>query len=89
MLAKTTVAADQAGVRRIELGYSDEISVFLNGQLLFVADDSYSPDEPRLQGLIGLHQAALYLPLRQGSNELVLAVTDRFGGWGLMMRVGD
>ena len=87
MLARTTLKADQATTQRVEVGYSDEISVFLNGRLLFIADDSYHFNQPRLQGLIGLHQAALYLPLQQGDNELVLAVTDRFGGWGLMARV--
>jgi len=87
MLARTTLTADEAKTQRVELGYSDAISVFLNGRLLFIADDSYFYDQPRLQGLIGLHQAALYLPLQQGNNELVLAVADRFGGWGLMARV--
>ncbi len=63
---------------------SDEVTVFLNGAPLFAADDSYSFDRPRREGLIGLDQATVYLPLRAGKNELVLAVTDVFGGWGLM-----
>jgi hypothetical protein len=87
VLARTTLDADRAGVKRLELGYSDEVSVFLNGRLLFVADDSYSFDRPRREGLIGLDQAAIYLPLEPGTNELTLAVTDRFGGWGWMARL--
>ena len=87
VLARTTIEADRELLRRLELGWSDEVSVFLNGRLLFAADASYSFDRPRREGLIGFEQAALYLPLRRGANELVLAVTDRFGGWGWMARL--
>jgi len=62
--------------------------VFLNGAALFTADDSYSFERPRREGLIGLDQGTVYLPLRAGENELVLAVTDVFGGWGLMGLLG-
>ena len=89
VLARLGLEAAAAGVRRLDLGYSDEISVFLNGRLLFSADDSYSFDAPRRQGLITPEQASLYLPLDKGANELTLAVTDGFGGWGLMGRFED
>ena len=85
-LARLRLTAAEAGPRRFDLGFSDEVSVFLNGTLLFSADDSYSFDAPRRQGLITPDQASVYLPLKKGDNELVLAVTDRFGGWGLMAR---
>ena len=86
-LASVTIEAESAGWRRLDLGYSDAATVFLNGELLFAADDSYSYDLPRRQGLIGLFQAAVYLPLKKGENELEIVVADRFGGWGLMGRI--
>ncbi len=52
-------------------------------------DFGYSFNFPRRQGLITLDQNALYLPLHAGENELVLAVTEVFGGWGLMGRFED
>jgi hypothetical protein len=30
---------------------------------------------------------AVYLPLRAGDNELLLAVAEVFGGWGLTARL--
>jgi hypothetical protein len=36
-----------------------------------------------------LDNDALYLPLRAGENELVIAVTEAFGGWGLAGRFED
>jgi hypothetical protein len=87
VLAKKTLEAAREERIPLHLGYSDEVTVFLNGAPLFTADDSYSFDRPRREGLIGLDQATVYLPLRAGANELVLAVTDVFGGWGLMGRL--
>ena len=29
----------------------------------------------------------LYLPLEQGSNDLVIAVSETFGGWGIQGRL--
>jgi hypothetical protein len=87
VLAKMTVEAAIEERVPLHLGYSDEVTVFLNGAPLFTADDSYSFDRPRREGLIGLDQATVYLPLHAGANELILAVTDVFGGWGLMGRL--
>jgi hypothetical protein len=82
--AAVTVRAKQAGVRRFNFGYSDEVSVFLNGRLLFSGNASYSFNFPRREGLIELGQGSLYLPLAEGDNDLVLVVSDVFGGWGIM-----
>ncbi len=82
--AAVTVRAKQAGVRRFNFGYSDEVSVFLNGRLLFSGNATYSFDNPRREGLMELGQGSLYLPLTEGDNDLVLVVSDVFGGWGVM-----
>jgi hypothetical protein len=87
VLAKKMLTSTGAERVPLHLGYSDEVTLFLNGEPLFTADDSYSFDRPRREGVIGLDQATVYLPLRPGENELVLAVTDVFGGWGLMGRI--
>ena len=87
VLAKLTLTSTSVARVPFHLGYSDEVTVFLNGAPLFTADDSYSFDRPRREGLIGLDQATVYLPARAGENELVLAVTDVFGGWGVMGRI--
>jgi len=65
------------------------VSIFLNGRLLVSDDDSYSFNLPRRQGLLSDDQLSIYLPLEEGENELIVAVTDRFGGWGLAGRFDD
>ena len=71
----------------IRVGYSDNLLFALNGQPLFSGVQSYSFNFPRRQGLITLEQATVYLPLRKGRNEILIALTERFGGWGLMGRL--
>lgn len=82
--ARLTLVSDGARTVPMDLGYSDAVTVFLDGRPIFTADDGYSFDAPRRDGLIGLDQARLYLPLEAGETELVVLVTDTFGGWGLM-----
>lgn len=88
-LARVKVRAETAGLRRLELGFSDEVTVFLNGRPLYYGDDRYSFDNPRRQGVVYFGQATLFLPLEAGDNELAIVVGDRFGGWGLMARFAD
>ena len=88
-IAAFRVRAAAAGVRRLRLGFSDEVSVFLNGQILFSGDQRYVFNFPRQEGLIHLDQASVYLPLKKGDNEVRLVVSEVFGGWGLMAQFED
>ncbi len=82
--ARVVVHADKEGLKAFNFGFSDTVTVFLNGRPLWSGDAGYSFDAPRREGLIGLDQGTAYLPLKAGDNELVLAVSETFGGWGLM-----
>lgn len=82
VFARVVLEAPDEGVRRLNLAFSDEVTVFVNGQPLFSGDASYHFDNPRQDGVVSLSQATLYLPLKKGRNELLLVVADVFGGWG-------
>lgn len=87
--ARIVVRASSAGLRAFDLGFSDRATVFLNGRALFTGEGAYSFDRPRREGLIGYDQARLYLPLEVGDNELLVVLSDFFGGMGLMGRFPD
>ncbi len=89
ILARLVVDSASARVRQFDFGYSDEVTVFLNGQPLFSGDARYSHDNPRQEGLIGFWQGTLYLPLKKGRNELILSLAEVFGGWGVMGRLEE
>lgn len=85
--ARLTLTADRPRTVRLLLGFSDRVTVFLNGRPLWSGDQRYFFDNPRQEGVIGFHQGTVYLQLQQGPNEVMLAVSDQFGGWGLMGRL--
>ena len=86
VLVRATIEAPTARVRPLAFGFSDRASVFLNGRRLFRGDDSYRVRDYRFLGSIG-YWYTLDLPLVAGSNDLVLAVSEDFGGWGVMARL--
>jgi sugar lactone lactonase YvrE len=86
--ARTTINADIDTVRELRYGYSDYVSVFLNGRLLCQGFSGYQSRDPSFLGIIGLNDV-VFLPLKKGENELIFAVGESFGGWGFMAQFGD
>jgi hypothetical protein len=88
VLARTTIDMPSARSQLVELGFSDRAVVYLNGVPLYRGDDTYRSRDYRFLGSIGWFDA-LYLPLRAGTNELMVAVSEDFGGWGVQARLAD
>lgn len=86
-IARLVIRSAGERAQRLDLGYSDYVTVFVNGRPVFSGDAHYSFDQPRQEGLITRAQATLWLPLRDGENEILFAVVDGFGGWGLTGRL--
>ena len=87
VFARTTIHADRDGIRKMDFGYSDEIVVYLNSKPLYAGNNLIGFREPGALGLVDVNNDAVYLPLKKGDNELVLAVTEFFGGWGFICRL--
>ena len=85
--ARTVVEADRDRVQKLAIGYSDEVSVFLNGRILFRGRSAQNFRDPAFLGIVSADNDAVYLPLRKGRNEIVLAVTELGGGWGFVCRL--
>ena len=62
------------------------MTIFLNGRPLYTGRNGYQARYPSSLGLMTLDDA-VYLPLRAGDNELLLAVAEVFGGWGITARL--
>jgi hypothetical protein len=73
---KTRVTASAPMHRIMRLGWARQVSVFLNGTLIFSGDNPYYPSEHRLSpnGRLEPDNAAIGLDLREGINEIVLGV---------------
>ena len=83
VLAKTVIKADKDETRKVRFGYSDEVTIFLNGKPLFFGDSTYRFRDPSFLGIVGPFDA-VYLPLKKGDNELLFLVTENMGGWGFL-----
>ncbi|HLJ73797.1 MAG TPA: hypothetical protein VKU62_04385 [Thermoanaerobaculia bacterium] len=85
--ALATIESDREQVRKLEIGYSDDVSVFLNGQILYRGRSAQNFRDPAFLGIVNPENDAVYLPLKKGSNELELAVSELGGGWGFICRL--
>jgi hypothetical protein len=85
--ARTTIASARDQVQRLHLGYSDDVSVFLNGKILFRGRSAQNFRDPGFLGIVNPENDTVYLPLKQGNNELLLAVSELGGGWGFIGRL--
>jgi hypothetical protein len=88
VLAGAAIRSTREQTKRLELGFSDRAVVFLNGRALYRGDDTYRSRDYRFLGSIGWFDA-LYLPLLEGENELIVAVSEDLGGWGVQARFAD
>ncbi len=87
--ARTTIDSDREDMKKLYIGYSDDVSVFLNGTILFRGRSAQNFRDPGFLGIVNAENDAVYLPLKKGSNELVLAVSELGGGWGFICRVAE
>jgi hypothetical protein len=86
--ARVMLHADKAETKQLALGFSDKAAVYLNGRLIYKGDNTYLSRDYRYLGTIGFFDNVM-LPLEAGENELCVAVTEAFGGWGVMGKITD
>lgn len=90
VLAGLRLRSDRERTVALDLGFSDNATVFLNGRPVVTGRFAFSHNFPRRQGLLTPDQATVHLPLRAGANDLVVAVSETaFGGWGLLGRIAE
>ena len=88
VFARVTVVSDRAQSKNLAIGYSDRIRVFLNDRLHYSGDNGFRTRDYRYLGTIGWFDSVT-LPLQEGENELWLAVSESFGGWGVQATFKD
>ena len=89
LYARTTINSERDQLKKLEIGYSDDVSVFLNGKILYRGRSAQGFRDPGFLGIINPENDAVYLPLKKGSNELMLAISELGGGWGFICRLAD
>ncbi len=90
VFARTRIIADSDTIKQLKFGFSDKVKVYLNGRLLYGGNDIFRSRDYRFLGTVGFFDE-LYLPLKEGDNELWMAVSESnfLDGWGLIAQFSD
>ena len=88
---KTTISSKTSQSKKVAIGWTREIWVFVNGQRVFADKNLYQPPSARKSpdGRLSLENGSFVLPLNAGDNEVAIALANNFYGWGLMLRLDD
>lgn len=84
VLARHVFWSEEDREMKLNLGYSDEVDLFFNGQRLFRGQSRYQQRDPSFLGIVGLYDQ-VPVQVKRGLNEIFLMVTEVFGGWGFMI----
>lgn len=85
---KTTIQATKDQISKIQLGFSDEVYVFINKGLLYVDKNQYpQPGRKYPDGRLDIANSSFDIPLKAGDNELIIGVSNYFYGWGIVARM--
>lgn len=87
-LIKVNILSEKDQIKQLEFGYSDAAHVFVNGQIQYAGQRQFRSRDYRYLGTIGYFDA-IYLDLKKGENEVIFAITEAFGGWGLRAKFED
>jgi hypothetical protein len=88
---KTTIASDRKQTKKVDIGWTRELWVFVNGKLVYADKNLFEVEGSRKfpDARCSLENGAAMLPLEPGENEIAVALANDFFGWGLMLRVAD
>ncbi|OOQ60208.1 hypothetical protein [Mucilaginibacter pedocola] len=85
---KTKIRCAKAQTVKMQLGFSDEVYVFINGGLIYTDKNQYpQPIRKYPDGRMDIANSTFEIPLKEGDNELVIGVSAYFYGWGIAARM--
>lgn len=87
--ARTEIVSAREQVKKLFIGYSDDVSVFVNGKIFYRGRSAQNFRDPGFLGIMSPENDAIFVPLKKGRNELILAVSELGGGWGFSCRVAE
>ncbi len=88
---KTTITSDRKQTKKVDIGWTRELWVFVNGKLVYTDRNLFELDGARKfpDARCSLENGAFTLPLEPGDNEVAVAIANNFFGWGMMLRLAD
>ena len=88
---KTTITSDGEQAKKVDIGWTRELWVFVNGKLVYADKNLFEVEGARKfpDARCSLENGSFTLPLETGDNEVAIAIANNFFGWGLMLHLAD
>lgn len=88
---KHIVESDKDEVRKLDFEFTNRCWIYVNGQLVYSGNNSFRARGALYRGEIDkkIGSQSLYVPLRKGKNEMLVAVSSVANGWGWMAKWND
>jgi hypothetical protein len=86
----TTITSTADLQRKIDLGFSDEVWVFVNRQLVYVDKNLYLQGmRKNPNGRCSIQNSSFNFKLKPGENEILIGLANNFYGWGIIARLDN
>ncbi|MGC4038997.1 MAG: hypothetical protein QM764_23770 [Chitinophagaceae bacterium] len=85
---KATITTKEAVKANLQLGFSDEIWLYLNDQITYTDKNIFRQNMKRYpDGRLSIQNGSTKLNLKQGENQLLIGIANDFYGWGMIARL--
>jgi hypothetical protein len=85
---KTNITSTKDQVMQMQLGFCDEVYVFVNNKLVATDKNQFGMPLAKFpDGCLDIDNSTISLPLKTGSNILLIGVVNNFSSWGIMSRL--
>lgn len=85
---RATIDSNSDQFKEMLFGFSDRVRIYLNGKRIYTGIGGWRIRNYSYMGLVSFHDA-VGLDLQSGENELLIAVSETFGGWGWGAAIAD
>jgi hypothetical protein len=88
---KTKINSDSRQAKKVNIGWTREVWVFVNGKLAYADKNLFEQEDARKfpDARCSLENGAFSLPLEAGENEVAVAIANNFFGWGFKLHFAD
>ena len=88
---KTTITSDSKQTKKVQIGWTRDLWVFVNGKLVYADKNLFESEDARKfpDARCSLENSTFTLPLEAGDNEVAVAIANNFFGWGIKLRLID
>jgi hypothetical protein len=85
---KTEIISTKDQVMQMQLGFCDEVYVFVNSKLVAADKNQFGMPLAKFpDGCLDIDNSTINLPLKIGSNIMLIGVVNNFSGWGIISRL--